>query len=167
MKKRFIATLLVLGVLLTGCTVMNTQKEIAAAVEAELPRAEEISSKDSHGGFQGDGLEVTVLQFESDVIGPQLEGSAGWHRLPLSQPMQILLYGVETDQESDGPYLSDDRGMPLLPQVEHGYYFFRDRHSESTDPYDDSAIYDRYSFNLTAAVFDTDTNRLYFVSFDT
>lgn len=41
------------------------------------------------------------------------------------------------------------------------------RHSESTDHFDDTNVLDRHSFNFVIAIFDTDTNRLYYSRFDT
>ena len=164
MKKRFIGTVLALTVLLGGCSVVNTQKEISDAVGLDLRSAEVVSSEDTHGGFQGDGMEVTVLELSE---APDLTGLQGWHELPLSQSVERLLYGVRTAEDTDGPYLYGEDGAPLVPPVTNGSWFFLDRHSECTDPYDDSSVFDRYSFNLTVAVYDADTARLYYLEFDT
>ncbi len=51
--------------------------------------------------------------------------------------------------------------------VEEGFYYLCDRHSESVDPYDDSKLHERYSWNFTAAVYDSGSGRLYYYEFDT
>ena len=49
------------------------------------------------------------------------------------------------------------------------YYFFFDRHSDATNPKDDSAFLDesRPSYNFTVAIYDSDTNMLYYARVDT
>ena len=54
-----------------------------------------------------------------------------------------------------------------VPLVERGCWFFLDRHDQATDPADDSGLHDRYSWNFTAAIFDADTNVLYYLELDT
>ena len=44
---------------------------------------------------------------------------------------------------------------------------FEDRHSEANDAYDDSGLFSRASYNFSLAVYDRDTNRLYYFEFDT
>lgn len=50
---------------------------------------------------------------------------------------------------------------------EAGFYYLYDRHSDSRDPYDDSLLHQRYSWNVTAAVYDSGAGRLYYYEFDT
>ena len=50
---------------------------------------------------------------------------------------------------------------------EAGFYYLYDRHSDSRDPYDDSLLHQRYSWNFTAAVYDSGAGRLYYYEFDT
>ena len=51
--------------------------------------------------------------------------------------------------------------------LKEGYYFIYDRHSESTEPFDSTEILERASLNFTAAIYDADTDRLYYVEVDT
>ena len=73
-----------------------------------------------------------------------------------------LLYGLETPEMTYGLYLEHE-----MPKVEKGYYFFYDRHSESSDPFDSSEVLDRSSLNFTVAVYDTETDKLYYAEMDT
>lgn len=168
MKKRTaIALILLLALLISGCTVMNAQKEVAAAIGAELPQGELLSDTDSHGGFHGDGLEYIVIQFDEDVLKDNVSKLEGWYQLPMSDSIQTLLYGTQSGHNINGPFIHDDAGNPLLPEITNGYYFFQDRFDGAANPYDDSELFTRSAFNLTVAVFDTDTNQLHFLRFDT
>ena len=54
-----------------------------------------------------------------------------------------------------------------IPQIENGYYNFYDRASKNKNNNDDSKLFDRYSFNFSLAIYDADTDRLYYFEFDT
>jgi len=58
-------------------------------------------------------------------------------------------------------------GTPAIPEVDNGYYYFRDRHYQSTDPTDDSGVLGRASYNFTIAIYDTDSKILYYMELDT
>ena len=51
--------------------------------------------------------------------------------------------------------------------MQEGFYYLCDRHSESRDPYDDTQLHNRASWNFTAAVYDGQHGLLYFYQFDT
>lgn len=115
--------------------------------------------KDDHGGFLGDG--TTFIIAELPAFPGQIGTSEDWRPLPFSAPLTELTENYLTD------VLRDENGSSLLPAIEHGYYCFVDRRSESIDPKDDSQLLDRYSFNLTLSIYDTDTDLLYYIEFDT
>ena len=165
MKKqlRILSLVLAAVLLISGCTMMNKQVNIADALSVKLPEAVEDTHRDSHGGgFEGDGLQVTVLKFDSDVLKDQL--GDGWHPLALSENINLLFYGRDGKQS----FLSVDKSQPLLPAADEleGYWFFMDRHEDAEDPYDDGGYLLRDSYHFTAAIFDTNTNTLYFVRCD-
>ena len=54
-----------------------------------------------------------------------------------------------------------------IPTIENGYYYFKDRHSESTNKYDYTDINNRPSYNFTFAILDKDTNTIYYYELDT
>ena len=54
-----------------------------------------------------------------------------------------------------------------MPAIYNGYYMFEDRHSESKDSRDDSELFDRYSYNFSIAIYDCDTDKMYYFEFDT
>ncbi len=53
-----------------------------------------------------------------------------------------------------------------LPRVEHGYYYFVDRQAESEQQTSDEQILERVSYNFSIAIYDTDTDTLYYVEAD-
>lgn len=117
-----------------------------------------LEGMDSHGGFQGDGTSYLKLQFSQP---PEL--GEGWKELPMSENVATLCYGIENEYGHFGPYIE----AGLIPEIENGYYLFYDRHSESGDPYDDSGVLKRPSYNFIVAVYDTDNNQMYYVKHDT
>ena len=123
-----------------------------------------VSEYDTHGGFHGDGISCITYHYTDDALEKEIQSSAEWKPLPLSETADILLYGRETD----GPYLTaEGTETPLVPPVENGYWYFYDRHAESTDPHDDNQVLKRYSLNFTIAVYDADKDLLHVLEMDT
>ncbi len=160
---KHLCILLSLVLLLSACAQPDPLEEISAELGVDLSAGTIVVSSDNHGGFHGDGM--TAIQ----IIIPDLEfpESLNWHPLPLTENLSRAFYGQTTEGWTFGALLVDDQGLPLLPQVEHGCWFFSDRHSESVDPADDSDLHSRSSWNFTAAVYDSDTGTLHFFRFDT
>ena len=153
------AALLLLTVLLLPVCGCGGEKTVMGFVPQHFAVVEE---SDSHGGWMGDGLYYLVL----DCAGNRdeaLENVSGWKELPLSENLQLMLYGGEKNGVRYG-YLDKE---VQFPQTEEGWYCFVDRHRESTDSSDDTNLLRRYSFNFSAAVYDAQTDRLYYVEFDT
>lgn len=122
-----------------------------------------VEEKDTHGGFVGDGSYYLILDC-SDNTEDALSIVADWNELPLSENLNLIMYGGEKDDVTYGYDLSEKAHMPV---IENGYYYFEDRHSEAKDVSDDSELFSRASFNFSLAVYDSETNRLYYFEFDT
>ena len=56
--------------------------------------------------------------------------------------------------------------ISFSPQVEQGYYSFRDRYAEQY-PDDTHPLLQRFSYNYTAALYDTENSTLYYYELDT
>ena len=154
---------------LSGCQSKqedSTIKDISRVLGIDVSSGQVISALDDHGGFHGDGTTVVEIQFSDTSCQEQVEESEIWCEFPLTDNLTALVYGLRSDEVSIGPILSRDDN-PVIPEVANGYYCFVDRHSESTDPQDDSGVLNRYSFNFTIAIYDTDTNTLYYMELDT
>lgn len=122
-----------------------------------------IQTEDTHGGFQGEGMTGVILDC-SENREKALELVADWKELPLSENLSLMFYGGERD----GVYYAYDfAAQANMPKVEHGFYCFQDRHSKSTDSGSDAEILDRGSYNFSMAVYDSDTDRLYYFELDT
>ena len=117
----------------------------------------------THGGFLGDGTYYLVLDCSQNKE-KALANLNGWTDLPLSENLNLIMYGGEKDGTK---YVYNIAEEVHMPNVENGYYYFYDRHSESKDMSDDSELFDRYSFNFTIAVYDSDRDKMYYIEYDT
>lgn len=142
---------------------------VSEAVEVDVLGGIVARASNTYGGFHGDGVAFAEIHYADDRVLGEIEQSAHWKRLPLSDAVEALAYGVTTEENgvstSVGPYLTED-GEPLFPQVQNGYYYFRDRHDQASDPSDASQTLDRASVNVTLAIYDADSRTLYYCEFD-
>ena len=155
---------------MTGCGAEkenSISSEISKTIGVDVSVGEVISKSDSHGGFHGDGAAVIEIQLNDTSISDQIKDNEDWNTLPLTENLTALVYGVQTESSSVGPMIHSGDGAPVIPEVENGYYYFLDRHSQSTNPEDDSGVLDRASYNFTIAIFDTDQQTLYYMELDT
>ena len=123
-----------------------------------------VDEKDSHGGFHGDGAYYLILNC-SENKQKASELIEDWKPLAMSEPLELIMYGGEKNGISyDGYNLSEQAKMP---EVENGYYCFYDRHPNAKDPHNDSDLLKRASFNFSLAVYDTDSDIMYYFEYDT
>ena len=140
MKRRvwILLALLLACALPAGCAA-SPERRIGRALGVSLPAATAVSYTDDHGGFHGDGTVVATLVFS------EADGAA------LAAALAVR------------PFLA-----ARAPQaVKDGWWYVLDRHSQSDDPFSDAALFDRYSFNVTVAVYDRAANILYYFELDT
>ena len=93
-----------------------------------------VEELDTHGGFLGDGSYYLILDCSNNKE-QALEKVEGWNKLPLSENLNLIMYGGEKDGVTYGYELAEEAHMP---SIDNGYYMFEDRHSESNDSRDDS-----------------------------
>jgi len=173
MKNRDLFTYLLLFLLLLGVTGCgsersgNTLMEIARSLGTDVSGGEIVSQSDSHGGFHGDGTTVVEIRLPDTAFTERIEENGEWNPLPLTENLAALVYGRHTEEGSIGPMIHGGDGIPVIPEMEHGYYYFLDRHSQSSNPKDDSGMLDRGSYNVTIAIFDSDQQILYYMELDT
>lgn len=122
-----------------------------------------IEELDTHGGFQGDGSYYLILDCSNNKV-KALEIVEDWNKLPLSENLNLIMHGGEKDGVTYLYKLAEEAHMP---KIGNGYYIFEDRHSESKDSRDDSDLFDRYSYNFSLAIYDCDTDKMYYFEFDT
>jgi hypothetical protein len=154
----------------TACSTSNEKKGISQTLGIDLSNAKVLESMDSHGGFHGDGDTYVKMAFaddEREFFVKELEKNTAWSKLPLTDNLNIVVYGEKNGFESLGPYVVNDNGEATFPFVENGYYFFLDRNSESKDVKDDTNLLNRNSFNFTIAIYDIDNHTLHYYELDT
>ena len=171
-KSMLIGMMAVLALLLTACGGGSARDEIAGALELDLSGCEVVSSWDDHGGFHGDGTTLIELECSGGGVLDQIREDSNWKALPLDRTAQALVYGVREESGTEetgimvyqtGPYLTDEEGDLLVPEIREGWYRLIDRHAEAGE----TDLLDRSSLNFTLALYDTDTDTLYYFEMDT
>ena len=145
----------------------NVLSEISKTIGVDVSAGEVISESDTHGGFHGDGDRVIEIQFVDTSFSDQLKDNEEWNAMPLTENLTALVYGLHTETSSIGPMIHKEDNAPVVSEIENGYYYFKDRHYESSDPKDDTSVLGRASYNFTIAIYDTDTQKLYYLELDT
>ncbi len=157
-----VGALFMLVFCLTACNSQEPKSDIANELGIDVSSGSEASNLDSHGGFHGDGTTYIVLNFPDNKILEQIKESTQWKSFPLDETARALVYGISDEESSVGPFLSDESGNPLVPEIQNGYYLLIDRHSDK-----ETDILKRASFNFTLGLYDTDTDTLYYCKLDT
>ena len=111
---------------------------------------------DTHSGFHGDGTYYLKLDCSQNKE-KAMKNLKDWKELPMPLILDSYMF-------NGGMGLADDLGVP---EIVNGYYMFEDRHSESTDPTDESQLRSRASYNFSVGIYDSDTDTFYFISHDT
>jgi hypothetical protein len=116
----------------------------------------------SEKGWFGDGIATTLYQFDDEnakLVKELILQEEQWHALPLTKSVNEIL---ERDRDASG---RDPAKEADLPYIENGYWYFSDE-SPSATAYDGTGIYYGAPMNFDLAIFDSDTNRLYFYESD-
>lgn len=174
MKKISVLLTLLIVLLLSACeipltskkTPVNWKNEISDILDIDVHKGSVITEYDSHGGFLGDGMTFVTISFSDDTLLIQMSESGDWRSLPLTETLTAVVYGISTENSRIGPYLEKNEET-VIPEIQNGYYWFLDRHSQSTDNRDDTNVISRGSQNFTLAIYDTDAGILYYIESDT
>lgn len=161
--------LLLVGTL-ASCSRDDETKDVSEALGIDLSGGQMVKRTDTHDGFHGDGYTFTQMRFDKTAgvsAAKQMDNGGGWSRLPLNENLQRAVYGKEDGDASYGALVQTDEGEALIPAIEHGYYYFYDRHSESGNPRDSTQLFNRSSYNFTIALYDADNRNLYCYELDT
>ena len=123
---------------------------------------------DTHGGCNGDGETYAEITFSDESFFDEIKSNSEWSELPLTETLNHFVYGgLDSKGRYRFPAVEDENHKSIIPPISNGYYFFKDRHPNCTDEKDDSQIFDRYSFNFTLAIYDSNSKTLYFYEIDT
>ena len=164
MKKLFYATSVIVAftLFLTACSSEHQQNQIEKELNIDVSNGREISQSDDHGGFHNDGTSCIVYRFSDDSVLNQIRKDNSWKAFPMDETVTALVYGTTDESSSVGPYLKDDGGNTLVPEIQNGYYVLIDRQMNEEED-----VLHRASFNFTIGIYDTDTDTLYFCRYDT
>lgn len=146
----------------SACGSKSVQETVSAELGIDASGGKEISATDTHGGFHGDGVSSVALSFSDLSVLDEIKGNAEWKAFPLDDTVQALVYGVNDETSSIGPFINDGTGNPLVREIQNGYYILIDRQKDQ-----ETDILERSSFNVTVGLYDTDTNTLYYCALDT
>lgn len=161
MKKLYLS---IIGIILilsfAACSIKQEDSDYFGFDKKNFTVVEET---DHHGGFHGDGKYLLVLDCSENKERASSVLS-GWNKLPLSENLDLIMYGGRKNGVSYAFHLAEEAN---IPKIEHGYYYFCDRHSMSKDSRDDAELLDRHSFNFSLGLYDSDADRMYYYEFDT
>jgi len=135
------------------------KKDIEDHYAIDLKGAEIISYDDTHGGFFGDGERFVV--FDVSEWDKKEEVTAKWEGLPLTENLELIMYGGKKDEMTYGFNFAEKNGIPAIID---GKYFFYDRLHEN---YSDRDLFSGASFNFTVFMYDNNTHKLYMLEVDT
>ncbi len=155
--KKIISIILVL--LLSGCS-KNTINKIANELDTNLDKCSIVKESDTHGGFLGDGdyfVELNCSKLDDTEI------KINWKKLPVSEELQKPL----ELKQCRGDGCKDIYERYNIPNIENGYYYFYDRHSDTTNYRNEELINERSSYNFSVGLYDIDHKTLYFYELDT
>lgn len=122
-----------------------------------------VEEEDTHGGFLGDGEYYLILDCSDNADDAQ-SIIANWQKFPLPETLSLLMYGGEKDGNSYGYNFAKEAHWP---DIKNGVYKFVDRQRQAEHEEDDSNLLDRGSLNFSLAVYDKDTDMLYYFELDT
>lgn len=136
-----------------SCTSFD--KTIEKQIGIDVSKCTISEEKDTHGGFLGDGDYYAIFDCSKNK-NYILEHLNTWNKLPLSKNIEFAV----------SKYTDID-----ISKINNGYYYFIDRYAveykDIKDIHSDEKLLDRYAFNFTIAIYDSDTNMLHYYELDT
>lgn len=110
---------------ITACGRKDTRDIVSEVLSLDASGGSEILNYDTHSG-NGDGTSCIVLHFKEDAVLKEIQENK-WNAFPLDETVKTLVYGTEDGGGKYGPYLTDQDGNPLIPEIRNGYYRLIDR----------------------------------------
>ena len=159
MKK--IIILIILLILLTGCSISKfSNNSIISYIGINNKTCRIIEEKDTHSGFLGDGDYFAKIECDNLKVS---DLTKSWYILPLPNEIKE----VTEIQHCNSKDCKNIYERYNIPNIDNGYYYFIDRHPESTNDYDYTNINNRTSYNFTLAIADLDNSIIYYYKLDT
>ena len=143
----------------------SINKRISKSLGIEIPGSMKIDYEDTHGGFHGDGETFATIEFNKSIaenIREDIADHMSWNSLPLSENHDILVYGGTKEGIT---YTYNYAELLSMPRIENGYWFYEDRQPESTLSREEEDLIP-FPYNFTIAIYDLDTDTLYYLESD-
>lgn len=162
MKKITISLIFLISLfVLSSCGGTSPRAVLSDELGLDVSGGQVVIEYDNYGG-RGEGTSCIAIELENENVLEQIESSGSWSTFPLDETTETLVYGIDEGTNSYGPYITDDSGEALVPEITNGYYILIDRHADQGKD-----ILSRASFNFTIGLYDTDLNILYCCRLDT
>lgn len=155
-----IASVIILFITITSCYHDKRISHIEKYIETKIGKCELVREINTHGGFLGDGdyfIELNCSKLDDTEI------KINWKKLPVSEELQKPL----ELKQCRGDGCKDIYERYNIPNIENGYYYFYDRHSDTTNYRNEELINERSSYNFSVGLYDVDHKTLYFYELDT
>lgn len=161
MKKIFLIMALSLSFFLSfGCT--NVEKK-EKTLDAEFGFSQEdftvVEEYDTHA-WMGDGRYYLTLDCSNNVDKAN-EVVKDWQKLPFTEDIKLIMYG----DVQHGSFYERKDSNTKFPEIENGSYMVVNRHNGGEAEQVDDLPY-MSSNNFTIAVYDSDTNKMYYFEYD-
>lgn len=153
-------TILLILLLFSGCRRVEAKEYLSQQLEVDVSTGHVVRYWDDHGGFHGDGTTFGELYFSDNDVETAIRKSDAWQRLPLGESLQEFLDATAT-------FFTDEEGRHPLPEVQEGYYYFRNRRYGTKNPTNEEDLKGSVSYNVTLAVYDIRSEFLYYLEVDT
>ncbi len=150
-----------------GMKRANVADKLLAEAGIEASYSSALSFAES-GGINGDGISMAVYyEVNADELYSCVQSSGGWSSLPPSGALGCLLYGGEYNGTFCASVLADYDEVSI-PAIDSGYVYFRDKQNIKNTYTDEEiiAVCGRPSANYTAALWDTETDKLYVIQYN-
>lgn len=147
----------IFGCILAGCDLAEPASRDYFGFD--LSKYTVVEKDSTHRALNGDGFYYLILDCSDDTDSAR-KIVEDWERLPLAEPLKAVMNTVFGEDST----VMDEAHWP---NTENAVYKFFDRHTEATDPSDPSELMDRYSYNFTVALYDLDTDTMYYFEMDT
>ena len=160
MKKFLIACGLLFGILwiyIVIAILFGRYFLISSEIEISVPITAKMDYKDSHGGFHMDGETKAVINFsekQAQKFIKKIQSNEHWYELPMDELLQRHINKLAEEEMS-------------IPVIQNGYWFVLDRSSMAINEYYYDRIFYRGCENYSVAIFDIDSNTLYYFKEDT
>ena len=160
----FTMILMILLVSLQGCTKKESiDNELSKNLNTKIISGDITKSEDTHGGFHNDGERIIVIQYNDDsanTILSNIQENGKWNEFPMDENLNFLIYGGKKGDMYYGYEFAKKAG---IPKIEHGYYYFLNKQTNNQD----TDVLNSPSLNFVIAMFDSDSNTLYYFEVDT